>query len=511
MPNISDQLPQASAPVATFRWADLASRIFSFPVMCMFLLAAVIFGYSGSRGVADSDIWWHLLDARYLFQQHSMLRVDLYSFTAAGTPWVNFEWLSEIPFLLSYKALGLRGVVALYSLVLTLTFIGVYYRTYRAGANYKNAALATLGAICLAGVSIAPRMLLFGWLCMVLLLLVLDHFQRTGRGLWLLPPLFGLWINLHGSWVFGIIVLCLTICSGIFEGEWGHVVMLRWNPRQLKGLLLTLAVSVAALFLNPSGYKLVLYPFDVIFRQQHAVNVVEEWQPVNFSTFNGKLALIAVFSCLTAILFSRRRWKSNDILLLAFALAVGLLHLRFLFLVGLIAAPILGPSLNVFPPYERHLDKPWLNAAIMTVVAVATFLCFPTSAALQRGVDRKFPTAALDFMQRSRITGRIFNHYEQGGYVEWEDPELRVFLDGRTDVFVYKGVFDDYLSALWIKEPFEVLNKYGINYVLIQPNIPLAYLLEHSPAWRLIYSDDAAVLFQRATPILSSTATPQTH
>ncbi len=76
----------------------------------------------------------------------------------------------------------------------------------------------------------APRMLLFGWLCMVGLLLVLDRFRRTGKGLWLLPPLFALWINLHGSWVFGVIVLALTIVSGLVEGEWGLVVARRWSP-----------------------------------------------------------------------------------------------------------------------------------------------------------------------------------------------------------------------------------------------------------------------------------------
>ena len=108
--------------------------------------------------------------------------------------------------------------------------------------------------------SIGPRVLLFGWLCMVGLLLVLDHFQRTGKGLWLLPPLFALWINLHGSWIFGMVVLGLTIAAGLVQGEWGLVVARRWSPQELKKLLLALAASMAALFVNPFGYKLVLLP-----------------------------------------------------------------------------------------------------------------------------------------------------------------------------------------------------------------------------------------------------------
>ena len=145
----------------------------------------------------------------------SIPSVDTYSFTAAGSPRLDFEWLSEVPFYLGFKAAGLQGILTVYFAVLVLIYVGVYYRSCRAGADCKDATLTTLLAIFLGVVSIGPRTLLFGWLCMVGLLIVLDRFQRTGKGLWLLPPLFALWINLHGSWVFGVVVLTLTIASEI--------------------------------------------------------------------------------------------------------------------------------------------------------------------------------------------------------------------------------------------------------------------------------------------------------
>ena len=306
-------------PRVSTSWTALASEVFSFPVMCMFLLAAVIFGYC-ARGITEPDIWWHLRDARNLLQFHSFSRVDSYSFSAAGSPWINFEWLSEIPYFLGFKAWGLQGLLAVYFAVLVLIYVGVYYRSCRAGADCKDAAVATLGAICLGGVSIAPRMLLFGWLGMVGLLLVLDRFQRAGRGIWLLPPLFALWINLHGSWVFGMVVLALTIASGLVEGEWGLVVARRWTPEELRKLLFAFAASLAALFVNPFGYKLVFYPYMLLLRQQGVMQNIEEWQPVNFSTPNGRLALAVIFALLAAALFSRRRWRLDEALLSAFAL-----------------------------------------------------------------------------------------------------------------------------------------------------------------------------------------------
>ena len=485
----------AQSSVAGF-WIGLATEVFSFPVMCMFLLIAVILGYC-ARGITEPDIWWHLRNARNLVQLHSFARVDSYSFSAAGSPLMNFEWLSEIPYFLGFKAWGLQGLLAVYFAVLVLIYVGVYYRSCRAGADCKDAAIATLGAICLGGVSIAPRMLLFGWLCMVGLLLVLDRFQQTGKGIWLLPPLFALWINLHGSWVFGMAVLVLTIASGLVQGEWGSVVARRWTGGEFRKLLPVFTASLAALLVNPYGYKLVLYPYTLLLRQQGVMQYIEEWQPVNFSTPNGKLALAMIFGLLAAALFSRRRWRLDEVLLTSFALWAALSHVRFLFFAGLIIMPILAPHLTLFPPYEREIDKPWLNAIIMAGVIASIVFFFPSSAELQRKVDEEYPKAALEFMQGQQLKGRTFNQYKWGGYMEWHDPQLKTFVDGRADIFVYNGVFEDFLRATAIKNSFEILDKYKIEYVLLQPKEPLVYLLEHSSAWRPIYTDKIAALFER--------------
>ena len=466
--------------------------------MCLFLLIGAIFN-NLARSIAEPDIWWHMRNAQYLLQYRSFPRVDTYSFGAAGSPWMNFEWLSEIPYLLAFKAMGLRGLVLVYFAVLTLIYAGVYYRSCRAGGDCKNATLVTLLAISLGFISLGPRTLLFGWLCMIGLLLVLDRFQRTGNGLWLLPPLFALWINLHGSWVFGMVVMVLTIASGLVEGEWGLVVARRWSPTQLKKLLIALAVSLAALFINPFGYRLVLYPFDLMFRQG-VMQYIEEWQSVDLSTVNGKLALVVLFGLLASALFSRRKWNLDEALLTAFALWAGLSHARFLFFLGMIMAPILAPRLRLFPPYQRELDKPWLNAAIITAIVAAMMFFFPSSAKLQKKVDEAYPTAALNFMQRQHLSGRIFNELVWGGYMEWNAPQLKPFIDTRLDIFMYNGAFADQVKIRSFEAPFEMLDKHKFDYVLLKPDDRLTYLLQHSPTWQPIYQDKVAVLFAPILP-----------
>ena len=302
--------------------------------------------------------------------------IDTYSFGAAGSPWLAHEWLSELVYFTAFKALGLPGVFLVYFALLVLIFAGVYYRCSTAGADCKDGTIMTLLAILLATVSIGPRVLLFGWLCMVALLLVLDRFEHTGKGIWFLPAIFAIWINFHASWVFGLIVLGLFTAGGFVEGEWGAITARRWTRKELTSLLLASAASLGALFVNPFGSRLVLYPFNFLFRQQSNMQYIEEWQSVDLSSANGKLVYIVIFGLLAAFWFTNRRWKLGDMLLLAFALWTGLTHVRFLFFLGLIVVPILAPSLNLFTPYDRKIDKPWLNAAIVACIITAFVFFF---------------------------------------------------------------------------------------------------------------------------------------
>ena len=226
---------------------------------------------------------------------------------------------------------------------------------------------------------------------------------------------------------------------------------------------------------------------------------------MDFSTVYGKLALIVILALVAAALLSRRRWRLDEALLTGFALWAALSHVRFLFFLGLIMVPILAPRLKLLPPYERELDRPWLNAGIMAAIVSALIAFFPSTAKVQRQVDEEYPRLALQFMQGKHINGRIFNNYGWGGYMEWNAPELKPFIDGRADIFVYNGTFDDYLKAAHIQAPFEILDKYKIDYVLFQPAQPLAYLLEHSAAWHPIYADKVAVLLER-TPATAAAA-----
>src|SRR5713226_8300987 len=110
----------------------------SFLTVLTLVLIGIQFIYSMYKPVMnDPDIWWHMRNAQYLFQHHQFPRFDMYSFTVAGHPWINHEWLSEVPYYLAYRAFGLAGLKSCTFFVLDAIFLLLLYLSYQASQNFK--------------------------------------------------------------------------------------------------------------------------------------------------------------------------------------------------------------------------------------------------------------------------------------------------------------------------------------------------------------------------------------
>ena len=73
-----------------------------------------------------------------LFQHHQLPRFDMYSFTVAGAPWINHEWLSEVPYYLAWRAWGLAGINAVMLVVIELIFLGLLYLCYQESGHFQG-------------------------------------------------------------------------------------------------------------------------------------------------------------------------------------------------------------------------------------------------------------------------------------------------------------------------------------------------------------------------------------
>ncbi len=477
-------------------------RAFSFLTMLAFLLVTLEFIMT--RGsVVDPDIWWHLRNAEYLFQHHQFPRADMYSFTVVGQPWINHEWLSEIPYYLAWRAGGLGGMDAVMFATISLIFLGLLYLSYMETRHFKAAIVACCFLTFIASVSFGPRTILFGYLYLVLLLVVLQRFRQKGNApLWLIPPLFCLWANTHGSWSLGLIVFSIITAAGFAQGSWGRVDAQRWTPSQMGKLAVTGLASVAALFVNPFGSRLVFYPFDMAFRQKLNISHVAEWVSVDFHDLRGKFVLALLLTLLVTALLRRTRWRLAELGLVLFALYSGLTYVRFLFLLAIVIAPVLTRILEFVPQYRPKADTPLINALVICLMIGSIVHYWPTSAEMQKSISEKYPTQALTYLKAHPPDGPVLNFYLWGGYLAWNDRDLKVFIDSRVDIYEYAGVLKDYLDLLNLSQSKSILDKYKIRYVLFpQPSgyseSALTYVLEHDSQWKVIYSDATTVLLER--------------
>src|SRR5688572_10377149 len=97
-------------------------KAFSFPVFLGVLLIAGVFVRTQQLPI-DPDTWWHVAAGERILQERALPEVDAFSFTAAGTPWIAYEWLGEVLMALAARLGGLQGRALLLLLWASLLFV----------------------------------------------------------------------------------------------------------------------------------------------------------------------------------------------------------------------------------------------------------------------------------------------------------------------------------------------------------------------------------------------------
>jgi hypothetical protein len=128
----------------------------------------------------------------------------------------------------------------------------------------------------------------------------------------------------------------------------------------------------------------------------------------------------------------------------------------------------------------------------------AAIAAFPSPASLAAQVRRENPVEAVDFIQRTHLSGRMLNDYVYGGYLSWALPEQMVFIDGRSDVYAWTGVFEDYGRWATLRDdPNRLLDTYQVAWCLLSQSAPLARVMRYLPGWSERYSDSQSAIFTR--------------
>ncbi len=453
------------------------------------------------RSPSDPDTWWHLRSAEQTIAT-GIIREDGFSQTRAGERWLNHSWGGQLVMLAAWRLGGAPGLALLTAALATMgmAIVGRMMAETNANAHLRAYTLA-LGALT-ATVFWSARPQMFSFVLSAITLLLL---RRGGRALWLLPPLFAIWANLHAGFAIGLLWLALAALGASWDIFTQRALGNRRRWRQWPFLLVACAL---ALCLNPYGPELLLVPIRTLSLNELRAAIVEWQTPDLHLPATWPFLLMLALSWL-ALGLSRRRPRSDEAILIALTTVMALWAGRNIALFAIVAAPTLAAQLAALPlPSRWRLPVPprmtrkrglahagLLLALCMGVAAYAADRLSPARVAAIHAAQ--FPVAVVAYLRETSPSGPLFHAYEWGGYLLWELPEYPSFIDGRTLLFGDEllAAYRRAASGVDWAEPFA---EYDIRLALIPRGSGLDRALRRLPfAWELLFLDETAALYSR--------------
>ena len=194
---------------------------FFVPRMEYILLAAIFWGIvaSGPRILNfDGDLPRHIRTGQLILQTGRVSTTDIFSFRTTGFPSFPHEWLSQVIFAIAYDWLGLDGIVLLTAAVLMLSWGLVYSQAIGKSKSFFSALVFTALAVGASQIHVLPRPHIFTYLLTAVWITLLEAIhQGKTRLWWTLPIVMLLWVNMHGMFVLGIIILLIYLVGDFLD------------------------------------------------------------------------------------------------------------------------------------------------------------------------------------------------------------------------------------------------------------------------------------------------------
>jgi hypothetical protein len=454
------------------------ARALTPPIAAVLLAAVVLFA---PPILNDPDTYWHLATGGWILDHGRVPHVDVFSYSAAGAPWVAHEWLSDVFMAMAWRAGGWGGMLIVFAAAAGATAWLLARRLSNAIGGVTLLFASVLAISCMAPSLLARPQLL------VLPVMLLWVGQLTkARELHRAPPLSAvllmtLWANLHGSFVLGLLVAGAFGLDALIEDKAQRAATIRqWGVFGV--------ASLAATLLTPNGLAGLTYPFQIL--GMTSLPGIVEWRAADFS--QPSILELTMLATLFVCLGRGVRLRTAPLLLLLGLLHMALQHSRQILPLAVLAPLILAEPLGRALGHEpmRVRLRPILLAS--TLVAAIALFAVRLAVPLTRTDGPSSPVTAMAHVPPDLARQPVFNDYGFGGYLIFKG--VRPFIDGRSDM--YGDTFtQNYFRAVRPDPIFlaDLLQRNGVTWTVLAPGNPAVGVLERA-GWRRLYSDRFAVV-----------------
>src|SRR5581483_433661 len=443
------------------------------------LLALFVFTVLQQRLLIDAGTGWHLRDGQHITLTDSLPHTDPFSYTMAGKAWYAWEWLYDLTAWVIFARLGLNGLVLISALIIAVTFALLFRIALRDSHNLPVALVLVLLSIGGSMIHVLARPHLVTWLLTLIYFVVLERseshphvtdsklFSGAQRQLIWLPLLMLLWVNMHGGFVVGLMLITLFLIGALWTVFSSHDARHRVSAiGRSKALGVTLLLSAGASLINPYGLKLYVHLNDYL-TNKFFMDHIDEFLSPSFHGVAQKCFEGLVLLTVVAMAISRRKLRLSHLLVVLFAIHAALFAARNIpissILLTLVIAPLLAHAIGAAARSEElsHAVTAFLHRCegfsgrmaamdlnlrghlLPVAMTVFTFvMCANGGWISGRHVmdahfdPKRFPVGATEFIAQQGIRDHLFNPDAWGGYLIYRlYPDYRVYVDDRHDLY----------------------------------------------------------------------------
>jgi hypothetical protein len=374
-------------------------------VVLVGLLAAFFAAFSHFP-MWNTDVWAHLRFGQEIVRTRALPKHEPFpeteGFADKKAPYIHYQWLAQAGAYLIYQAGadlspadadhrlggGALFLVTTHALLIVLRFVLLYLAFRRLSGSPP---VALLGVALVGGMGMVVhlpiiRPQVIGELAFAAVLLPLSRPQLSRRALLLVPLVFLVWANCHGSFAMGFLLLGAVTAGRAVEVVWGEgtgwlpspraAFRAMWADVQFRRLTALTALSVLATAANPHGPYL-LYSSYALSKNPN-IPTMEEWKPLPLGSavntvFVGSVVVVAVLLRLSP----RRFTPAQVLLLLGFGLQ-SVAHARmvvwWIMVFAWVAVPHIRAVAGRLPSRLPWLDDASRPSRLKTALAAALAL-----------------------------------------------------------------------------------------------------------------------------------------
>ena len=488
------------------------------------LLSSLVCTSLSVRLLGDAGIGWHIRTGQQILATHAIPRADPFSSTMAGRPWYAWEWLYDVVMGELDATLGLNGVVWLTAVVIAAVFAWTFRLLMARGTNIMVALVLVLLAMSASTIHFLARPHVVSWLFTLAWFAILDSSERDcmdgewrRRSLWLLPLLMLVWVNVHGGFLVGFVLLIIFWLAALWtwfrakEGRIEEVLQKIAAAKRARALALVGLLSAVASLVNPYGWKLHAHVYSYL-SNRFLMDHIDEFQSPNFHGIAQKCFLILLLITLGILATRRRQLRASHLLTLLFAVYAGLYASRNIPVSSVLIVLVVGPlAPAVFARgFSQRMTtvESGLRGHAWAVVAVVVTLLLAANgphAGSNPVMDAHFgrkrmPVDAVDYLKKNGLKGPILSPDYWGGYVIYRlFPSSQVVVDDRHDLYG-EEFFKFYLKLMHAEPGWQAfLQQHEASCIVLPKEAALSSILQETPEWKAVYQDDVAIAFVKAS------------